>query len=236
MLVRRQAGQRGRTRIGWLDSHHSFAFGGYRDHQHQGFGPLRVINDDIIQGGSGFGTHPHADMEIISYPVDGALAHRDSLGTERTIAPGEIQVMSAGTGVTHSEYNHSPDQAARFLQIWLLPDRRGHAPRYDQRRFPIREQADRLHLLVSPDGSDGSLPVHQDAWIYAARISAGSSLPLPLSAERAAWIQVVLGAGTVQGLDLQEGDGLAISQEGGLAFTAASESEILVFDLPVGES
>lgn len=231
MLTRRAATERGHTQIGWLDSHHSFSFGGYMAPRHMGHGPLRVINDDLIEGKQGFGTHPHDNMEIISYMATGTLSHQDSMGTERDITPGEVQVMSAGTGLTHSEYNRTPEQV-RLLQIWILPDRRGHAPRYDQKRFPIDEQRDRLHLLVSPDGADGSLPIHQDARIWAARLSAGTELPLPLATGRKGWVQIVTGDGSVNGITLRHGDGLAVEDEAELSYTATTEAELLVFDLP----
>lgn len=234
MITPRPADQRGETRLPWLDSRHSFSFADYRDPAHVRFGALRVINDDRIAAGGGFGAHSHSDMEIVTYVVEGAVAHQDSLGTRETIAAGEVQAMSAGRGITHSEFNASASDPLRLLQIWILPASDGLAPAYEQRAFDEDEKADRLCLIAAPadsDDADGALPIHQDARIYAARLGAGATLDHILAPARRAWVQVVTGALSLNGTELGEGDGAAIEDEQRLAFASESGAEFLLFDL-----
>jgi redox-sensitive bicupin YhaK (pirin superfamily) len=233
MLTMRRADERGVAQLGWLDSRHTFSFGDYYDPRHMGFGPLRVINEDRVRPGAGFGTHGHRDMEIISYVLDGELAHKDSLGTGSVIRPGDIQVMSAGTGIRHSEFNHSSERPVHFLQIWLLPGREGLTPRYDQKEFSADDKRGRLRLVASRDGREGSLLIHQDADVFAALLAAGETVAHALAAGRKAWLQVVRGTVEVNGQSAQAGDGIALENETTLAVTARADgSEILVFDLP----
>ncbi len=228
----RPAAERGVADFGWLSSHHSFSFGHYYDPEHMGFRSLRVINDDRVQPGQGFGTHPHRDMEIISVVVEGALEHKDSLGTGSVIQPGEVQRMTAGTGVQHSEFNPSSSDEVRFLQIWLEPRQTGLPPSYEQRAFDFEEMRNRWRLVASPDGKDGSLTVHQDVAIYRATLTAGARLEQTLTSGRFAWLQVIEGALDVEGRCLQEGDGLSIDDPGTLVVTGAGEwSDVLLFDL-----
>jgi redox-sensitive bicupin YhaK (pirin superfamily) len=232
MINVRHAAERGTANFGWLDSRHTFSFGHYYDPDHMGFGPLRVINEDRVAPGKGFDTHGHQDMEIISYVLDGALEHKDSIGTGSVIRPGDVQVMSAGTGIRHSEFNHSKKDPVHFLQIWLLPDRQGIAPRYDQKSFSGAEKRDRLRLVGSPDGRDGSIVIHQDAEIYDALLSRGRAVSHPLQAGRKSWIQVVRGAVEVNGKGAIAGDGVAVENEAVVSITApAEDAEVLVFDL-----
>jgi redox-sensitive bicupin YhaK (pirin superfamily) len=227
----RRAGERGRTEWGWLDSRHSFSFGEYHDPAHMGFRALRVINDDRVKPGAGFGTHGHRDMEILSYVLEGALAHKDSSGGGGVIRPGEIQFMRAGTGVTHSEYNDSPTAPVHFLQIWIVPDTRGLKPAYGQRAFD-REAARRGPvLLASRDGRDGSLQVSQDVDLWVTLLEAGERRALALRPGRHAWVHVARGAAGVDGTLLQEGDGAAVSGEETLALAGEPAAEVLVFDL-----
>jgi redox-sensitive bicupin YhaK (pirin superfamily) len=233
MLTVRRAEERGVAQLGWLDSRHTFSFGDYHDPRHMGFGPLRVINEDRVRPGAGFGTHGHRDMEIISYVLEGALEHKDSLGTGSVIRPGDVQVMSAGTGIRHSEFNHSKERLVHFLQIWLLPERGGLSPRYDQKEFPADEKRGRLRLIASRGGREGSLVIHQDADLFAASLAEGESVTQPLAAGRRAWVQVVRGTVDINGVGAQAGDGVAIENEPSLTVTARAEgSEILLFDLP----
>jgi redox-sensitive bicupin YhaK (pirin superfamily) len=232
MIAVRPAAERGTANFGWLDSRHTFSFGHYYDPDHMGFGALRVINEDRVAPGGGFDTHGHQDMEIISYVLDGALAHRDSIGTGSVIRPGDVQVMSAGTGIRHSEFNHSKTEPVHFLQIWMLPDKKGLAPRYDQKTFPNAEKRDRLRLVGSPDGRDGSILVHQDTEIYDALLSRGHAVAHDLKAGRKSWIQVVGGAVEVNGKAAVAGDGVAVEDEAVVSITArADDTEVLVFDL-----
>lgn len=231
MIVRRPAAERGHAHHGWLDTRHTFSFAGYRDPAHMGFRALRVINDDRIAAGAGFGTHPHADMEIVTWVLEGALEHRDSLGTGSVLRPGDAQRMSAGTGVAHSEFNHSPDEPLHLLQIWILPAVRGIAPGYEEKHIPIDERRGRLRLIVSPDGRDGSLRIHQDVAIHACVLAPGVDVSHALAPGRHAWLQVARGAVTLNGLDLDEGDGAAVSDEEHLAITARADAEFLLFDL-----
>ena len=231
MIVRRPAEERGRADFGWLDSRHSFSFGEYYDPQHMGFRALRVINEDRVKPGYGFGTHPHRDMEIISYVLEGALAHRDSMGTGSVITPGDVQRMSAGSGVLHSEMNPSKADAVHFLQIWLLPERRGIEPSYEQKRFEPVDKEGRLRLVGARDARDGAVVIHQDVDLYAGVFNAGEGTSFELRPGRHAWIQVARGAVTVNGQPLGQGDGAAVSDETALDLTATEDAEILVFDL-----
>lgn len=232
-IVVRPSAERGHANHGWLDSHHTFSFGEYRDPAHTGFGPLRVINEDRVAPGGGFAPHGHRDMEIISYVLKGALEHKDSLGSGSVIRPGDVQVMSAGTGVRHSEYNASEAEPVHFLQIWVMPDGAGHAPRYDERRFDAAGRENRLRLIVSGEGRDGSLAIHQNADIYETRLDAGKGVELPLSPGRRAWVQVVSGSLRVGDTLLTAGDACAVEGETHLGMVAESAgAQALLFDLP----
>jgi quercetin 2,3-dioxygenase len=231
MIRIRRADDRGRTELGWLDSRHTFSFGDYRDPAHAGFRSLRVLNDDRVAPGSGFGTHGHRDMEILSYVLDGALEHRDSMGNGSVIRPGDVQRMTAGTGVSHSEFNPSPDEAVHLLQIWILPSAKKLAPGYEQKFFSDEERTGRLRLIASEDGSEGSVRIHQDARLYAAIIDAGDTLTHELKADRYGWLQVARGSVGLNDLELKQGDGAAISQESELTIAARDQAEVLLFDL-----
>jgi hypothetical protein len=233
MITIRRAEDRGRFDHGWLDTRHTFSFAGYHDDAHMGFRALRVVNEDRVKPGEGFGRHGHRDMEIISYVLEGALAHRDSTGGEGVLRPGEVQRMSAGTGVTHSEFNGSRDEPVHFLQIWILPDREGHAPSYEQKLFPDAEKRGRLRLVASPDAAEGSLRIHQDARVLATVLADGEAVRHGLAAGRHAWVQVARGELTVNGQPLRAGDGAAISDEREvvLAGRGAAGGEALLFDL-----
>jgi len=233
MLIVRKSDERGTADLGWLYSRHTFSFSDYYDPQHMGFGPLRVINEDRVSPGQGFGTHGHQDMEIISYVLEGALEHKDSIGTGSVIRPGDVQVMSAGTGIRHSEFNHSKTERVHFLQIWIVPDREGIAPRYDQKRFPDNEKRGRLRLVGSSDGRDGSIVIHQDVQFFAAVLNTGEQVTHALPAGRRAWLQVVRGAVETNGQRIDAGDSAAVDDEAALTVTARNDdAEILVFDLP----
>ena len=232
MITLRPANERGHANHGWLDSWHSFSFAGYHDPRHVHWGPLRVINEDRVQAGQGFGTHPHQDMEIISYVLDGALAHRDSMGNGATIVPGEVQRMSAGTGITHSEYNHDRQGTTHFLQIWIIPSVRGIKPGYEQKAYPEAEKRGRLRLVASPDGSDGSVTVHQDARMYAGLFDAGESATLELAQGRLAYVFVARGKAVVNGHAVSAGDALLYAEENRVEVEQGSGAELLVFDLP----
>jgi len=231
MIVIRKREERGHTDTGWLNSWHTFSFGGYHDPGYMGFRALRVINDDTVAPGAGFGTHPHRDMEIISYVVSGALEHRDSIGTGSVIRPGEVQRLSAGTGIRHSEFNASKTEPVHFLQIWIVPEKAGIAPGYEQRAFPAAERTDRLRLVGDRAGTDGALRIHQDARLYATTLTAGASLAVPIPAGRYAWLQVVRGSATLAGHSLQQGDGAAIGEEPSVTIDSAAGAELLLFDL-----
>ncbi len=233
MLSFRDRGARGGANMGWLNSKHSFSFGNYHDPKHMGFRSLRVINEDRVIPGAGFPTHAHADMEIISYVLNGALEHKDSLGTGSVIRPGELQRMSAGSGIRHSEYNASDTDPVHFLQIWIVPERRGIEPSYEQRALPpVAEGESRLDLIGSPDGRDGSVTIHQDVLLYRAVLAADGTLQLPLPAARHAWVQVARGIALLEdGGELREGDGLAVSERETLRFRSATGAELLIFDL-----
>ena len=227
----RKASERGRTDWGWLDSRHTFSFGEYFDPAHMGFRSLRVINDDRVAPGEGFGTHGHSDMEILSYVLEGGLAHKDSMGTGSVIRPGEIQMMRAGTGVTHSEYNASKTEPVHFLQIWIVPDRRGLAPAYAQK--PIDQEAARrgFALLASPDGREGSVRISQDVLLWLALLEDGERRELPLAQGRHAWVHVARGPVSLDGESLAEGDGAAVSGADAIRLAGKGPAEILVFEL-----
>ena len=226
----RKANDRGRAEHGWLSSRHTFSFADYYDPRFMGFGPLRVINDDRVLGGRGFGQHPHRDMEIISYVVEGALEHRDSLGNGSVIAPGDVQVMRAGTGILHSEYNHSKTDPVRFLQIWVIPNQRGLTPGYEQRFFG-EERRNRLALVASAQGRDHSLPIAQDVDLYASLLEPGLSLVHPVESGRAVWLQVASGQLRVGDLVLGEGDGFSSDEVGDLSFEAVTFTNFLLFNM-----
>jgi redox-sensitive bicupin YhaK (pirin superfamily) len=229
MITRRPADERGRTRADWLDSRHTFSFNRYYDPRYTGFRHLLVINEDFVAPAKGFGTHGHSDMEIISYVLAGALEHRDSMGTSSTIRPGEVQRMSAGTGVRHSEYNPSPDEPTHFLQIWIEPERGGMPPSYEQKEFP-RDGAG-LRLVASRTGREESVTVHQDVDIYRGTFGAGDEASYELKPGRHAWVQVLKGSLTLGGVALAQGDGAAVSEEERLDLRASEPTEILLFDL-----
>jgi hypothetical protein len=232
MLELRRAQERGHADHGWLRSYHSFSFADYYDPQHMGFGPLRVINEDRIQPGSGFGTHGHRDMEIISYVLEGELAHKDSLGNGSVIRPGDVQRMSAGTGVRHSEFNHAPSAVTHFLQIWIEPNRVGIAPGYEEKNFPASEKRGRLRLVASEDGSDGSVHIHQDARMYVGLFDGDEQATLALESGRLAYVHVAHGSVHVNGVALQEGDAAKLSGESSVVLSEGAGAEVLVFDLP----
>ena len=236
MISIRKSRERGRTQLDWLDSLHTFSFGEYHDPAQMGFRVLRVINEDKVRPGQGFGTHGHRDMEIITCIVGGALEHKDSLGTGSVIRPGDVQRMSAGTGVMHSEFNASATEPVHFLQIWIVPDIKGLKPGYEQRSYGVAERVDRLRLVASPDGASDSVTINQDARLYMSTLSEGRSVTHELSADRHAWLQVVRGDVQVHtdGSDtpLGPGDGAAISRERTLTIRAGHDSEFLLFDLP----
>lgn len=231
MLEIRPAAARGVADFGWLHSQHSFSFGSYYDPQQLGFSDLLVINDDRVRGGHGFDTHPHRDMEIFSYVLDGALAHKDSMGTGSVIRPGDVQMMSAGTGIRHSEYNASASEPVHFLQIWIVPDRRGVVPRYQQQHFSPDEKRGRLRLIISPDGAEGSLSVYQDTRVYAGLFDGTERQRITLAPERFAYVQVARGALTVNGQRLAEGDGARLRGVREIEFSAGEQAEVLLFDL-----
>lgn len=233
-----RASERGHLDYGWLDTRHTFSFGGYYNPARMGFGPLRVINDDRVIGGAGFPTHPHADMEILTWVLEGALEHRDSMGNGSIIRPGDAQLMSAGRGLTHSEWNHSERERVRFLQIWIQPDRRGGEPGYQQVSVGDEARRDRWHLVASSDGREGSLRIKQDAIVRNALLSPGASLDVELAAGRGAWLHVATGQANLDGTALDEGDAaflLAPSPTGArLALGSSKGAEVLLFDLPPG--
>jgi len=231
MIRVRRASERGHFDHGWLDTHHTFSFARYYDPGHMGFRALRVINEDRVQPRKGFGTHGHEDMEIVTYVLAGALAHRDSLGTGSTLRPGELQRMTAGTGITHSEFNPSESEPVHFYQIWLLPEREGLEPSYEQRAFPEGERRNRLRLVASPNGRGGSLSICQDAQLILASLDGGRQVRHELTSDRHAWLQVLRGDVSLNGLTLSAGDGAAVSDESSLAIGANGPSEVLVFDL-----
>ena len=231
MIEIRRSEERGHANHGWLDSYHSFSFADYYDPDHMHFGPLRVINEDRIAGGQGFGTHGHRDMEIVTYVLDGALAHRDSMGNGSTIRHGDVQRMSAGTGVMHSEFNASGDESVHLLQIWVLPQRAGDQPGYEEKRFDDADKRGRLRIVASPDGRDGSVTIHSDASIYAALIDGAEQAALPLQAGRRAYVHVARGALTVNGEALTAGDAAMIVDTTTVTLEQGRDAEVLVFDL-----
>jgi len=229
MISIRPAQERGHVDHGWLDTYHTFSFADYWDPRHMSFGPLRVINEDRVAPAMGFPTHPHRDMEILTYVLEGELSHKDSMGNGSTMRPGEVQRMSAGTGVTHSEHNAEKNERLHLLQIWILPDQQGLTPSYEQRAFPDRKG--KLRLVGSRDGRDGSVTIHQDVDLYASLLDAGQGVNFTSRPGRHAWVQVTRGAIELNGKQMAAGDGAAISDERALAITAAQPSEILLFDL-----
>jgi redox-sensitive bicupin YhaK (pirin superfamily) len=231
MITRRPAEARGHADFGWLKTWHTFSFGQYHDPAHMGFRSLRVINDDIVAPGEGFGMHGHRDMEIVTWVLDGALEHRDSLGTGSVLRPGDIQRMTAGRGIRHSEFNPSQDEPLRLLQIWILPEREGLEPGYEETHVPAAERRNRLRLIVDPAGRDGALRIHQDARIHAALLDAGETVSHALAPGRHAWVQVGDGDVTLDGVDLARGDGAAVSEQTSLEITARTPAEVLLFDL-----
>lgn len=231
MLTIRKSEERGHADHGWLKSYHSFSFADYFDPAHMSWGNLRVINDDLIAPGGGFGTHGHRDMEIVTYVTTGALAHKDSMGNGTTIPPGDVQRMSAGSGVRHSEFNHAPDQATHLFQIWIEPREKGIAPGYEQKSFADAEKRGRLRLIASPDGADGSVTIHADASLYAGLFDAGESASLPLNPARKAYVHVARGTLAVNGRNLQKGDAALLADESHLTLSDANNAEVLVFDL-----
>jgi redox-sensitive bicupin YhaK (pirin superfamily) len=238
MISLRKSADRGHANHGWLDSHHSFSFAGYHDPAHMGFGNLRVINEDRIAAGSGFGTHGHRDMEIVSYVLSGALAHKDSMGNgsgatgeSGVILPGDVQRMSAGRGVMHSEFNHATDHTTHFLQIWIEPALRGVEPGYEQKHFAAADKRGRLRLIASPDGRDGSLTMNADASLYAGLFDGDEALEQPLDAQRKTYVHLVRGEAHVNGQRLEAGDALRIEGEARLHIDQAHDAEVLVFDL-----
>ena len=232
MLTIRRANERGLSEFSWLHSQHSFSFGGYMDPAHMGFSDLRVINEDRVVPGAGFGTHGHRDMEIISYVLEGELAHKDSMGTGSVIRPGDVQRMSAGTGVTHSEMNYSTENPVHFLQIWLLPEAKGLEPEYEQKYFDPTAQPNQWRLIGSQDGREGSVTIHQDVSLYRAKLEANAELGYRLAEGRKAWLQVVRGGAQLNGEALSSGDGAAISDLSSLNLMAdENNTEVLLFDL-----
>ena len=231
MLTIRKSQDRGHADHGWLDSFHSFSFAGYHDPAHMGFGNLRVINEDRVAGGAGFGTHGHKDMEIISYVLSGELAHRDSMGNVETIPPGDVQRMRAGRGVMHSEFNHKAEETTHFLQIWLLPNERGIAPGYEQKHFDAADKRGRLRLVASPDGADGSVTVHADARLFAGLFDGAETATLALDPARKGYVHLVRGALEVNGRPLAAGDAVLIEGESALELARGSDAAVLVFDL-----
>jgi quercetin 2,3-dioxygenase len=231
MITKRPAGERGSTRTDWLDSRHTFSFNRYYDPRCVGFGDLLVINEDTVAPAGGFGTHGHRDMEIITYVVSGALEHRDSSGGSGILRPGEVQRMSAGTGVRHSEFNHSQSEPVHFLQIWITPESEGIEPGYEQREFAEDERRGRLRVVASRGGRDGSVTIHQDAEVYAASLGEGEELTHEPRAGGRAWVQVIKGGLELNGVGLRAGDGAAVSDEPRLVLRAVEPSEILLFDL-----
>lgn len=232
MLQIRTSDTRGRAEHGWLSSRHTFSFGHYHDPRHMGFGPLRVINEDRVQPGQGFGTHAHRDMEILSYVLDGALEHKDSMGNGSVLRYGDVQRMTAGSGVTHSEFNHSASEPVHFLQIWLLPERAGIEPGYEEKHFAPETKRGQLRLIAAQQGEDGAVRIHQDARIYAAILDGEERVDHALADGRGAYVQVIRGALTVNGQALQAGDAAQIVDEPQLRFADAQDTEFLLFDLP----
>jgi quercetin 2,3-dioxygenase len=231
MITIRKSEDRGQADFGWLKARYTFSFARYVDRKHMSFRSLRVMNEDVVAPAAGFGEHPHDNMEIVTYILSGTLAHKDSMGNVATISPGEVQRMTAGEGLTHSEFNHSKTEPVHLMQIWLLPSKEDLTPGYEQKAFPIEQRRDQLRLIVSPGARDGSLLIHQDASIYASVLSPGASLVHALAAGRHAWLQLPRGQLTINGVPMTDGDGAAISGESVLSISAQRESEFLLFDL-----
>jgi redox-sensitive bicupin YhaK (pirin superfamily) len=231
MITIRKAEERGHFDFGWLNTYHSFSFGDYHDPRNMGFRSLRVINEDVVQQGRGFPRHGHRDMEIVTYILQGALQHRDNMGNGSIIRPGDVQRMSAGTGVTHSESNPSSDEAVHLLQIWILPSKEGIQPDYEEKKFPAAEKRNKLRLIISPDGSEGAVRINQDARVYASVLDQDHEVVQQLLSGRHAWLQVATGSVTLNDVELNQGDGAAISEESNLKLAAHSAAEILLFDL-----
>lgn len=232
----RRANERGVAEHGWLSSRHTFSFAHYDDPTQRGFSDLLVINDDRVAPGRGFGMHPHRDMEIFSYVLEGALEHKDTMGTGSVIRPGDVQMISAGTGIAHSEYNHSPSEGVHFLQIWLLPDTKGVKPEYQQTRFAPEEKRGRLRPVITPAGDEGSIRVHQDVRVYAGLFDGAETATLTLAADRHAYVHVARGSIEVNGVRLNEGDGLKLRNAGALHFAGGVDAEVLAFDLRANET
>jgi redox-sensitive bicupin YhaK (pirin superfamily) len=230
MMKMRKANERGHAEHGWLDTYHTFSFADYHDSQWMGFRSLRVINDDLVMPGMGFGKHPHRDMEIITYVLSGALEHKDSMGNGRVIQAGDVQYMAAGTGIEHSEFNPANDEAVHLLQIWIQPDRRGVAPRYEERSFK-NAAAGKLHLVTSKTGREGSVAIHQDADLWLAKLGAGDRVAHPLAAGRHAWVHIAEGEVKLNGQALRAGDAAALTESGALELTATEPAQVLLFDL-----
>ena len=235
MIELRPAAHRGVSNLGWLYSKHTFSFSSYQDTEHIGFSDLLVINDDIVQPGMGFGTHPHRDMEIFSYVLDGGLAHKDSMDEDTVIRPGDVQMMSAGTGIRHSEYNASMKEQVHFLQIWIVPDRLRVVPRYDQKHFSTAEKRGKLRLIISPDSADGSLPVYQDTRVYAGLFDGQEQQTVTLPKKRYAYVHVARGSIEVNGQPLCFGDGAKFRDVDSLTFSHGRQAEVLLFDLRPNE-
>jgi redox-sensitive bicupin YhaK (pirin superfamily) len=231
MIEIRKAGERGHFDHGWLNTNHTFSFADYHDPENMGWGPLRVLNEDTVAPGAGFPSHAHRDMEILTWVLEGALQHRDSMGNGSVIRPGEVQRMSAGTGVTHSEHNASQNEPVHFMQIWILPERRGLAPGYEQKRFSPAAWSGRLSLVGSPDGRDGSVTIHQDAFLYAALLASGEAVQHAMAAGRKGWVQVARGGVKLNGSVLGAGDGARIAGEKAIQLLATDDSHVLLFDL-----
>jgi len=231
MLHVRKASERGHADHGWLNTYHTFSFAGYYDQKHMGFRELRVINEDRVQPNEGFPTHPHRDMEIITYVLEGALEHKDSMGNGSVIRPGEVQRMSAGTGITHSEFNHSSSELVHFLQIWILPEKNGITPSYEQTFFPDEEKLNNLQLIASQDGRKGSVTIHQDVNLYASIIEQNREVVYHVPAGRHAWLQVARGSVELNGNSLDSGDGVAVSNEDYLTIIGKVKADVLIFDL-----
>jgi quercetin 2,3-dioxygenase len=231
MITIRSAQERGHAQHGWLDSYHTFSFGNYYDPNHMGFRALRVINEDRVDPGEGFATHSHRDMEILTFVLDGAVAHKDSIGNIATIRPGEIQRMTAGTGISHSEYNPSNTEVAHFLQIWILPDRAGLTPSYEQVAFPLEERLGKLRLIASPDGRDGSVTVHQNVELYTAVLQSAQQVAYQLKPDRHGWLQITRGVILLNNQPLEAGDGVAIAPGQAITIQASKDAEILLFDM-----
>jgi redox-sensitive bicupin YhaK (pirin superfamily) len=231
MITVRPGNERGHFDHDWLNTYHTFSFSGYRDPRHMGFRSLRVMNEDFVAPGQGFGTHPHDNMEIVTYVLEGALEHRDSMGNGEVLRPGEFQRISAGTGITHSEFNPSANEPVHLYQIWLFPERRGITPSYEQKRFIEEERHNRLRLVASPDAADGSLLIHQDARILLGSLDANREVTHTLGSNRHAWVQMLRGTAEVNGRKLTAGDGAALSDEANVTLKAQTDAEVMLFDL-----